>query len=339
MPRKARIDAPLTLHHIIARGIERRNIFRDNKDRNNFVDRLSNVLADTQTPCYAWALMPNHFHLLLRTAEVPISDVMKRLLTGYVVKFNRRHDRVGRLFQNRFKSILCQEEVYLLELIRYIHLNPIRAGLVNSIENLSRYKFCGHGALLGTFQIPWQDIDYILSRFGKTLPVARTRYQNFIEKGVDQGRRPELTGGGIIRSMGGWTEYTSAKKMDKHLKGDERILGDSGFVNSVLKRQNEKLERKYRLQSAGIDFRAIVSQVAKIFDLNPESMVIPGIRGISADARALLCYWAISELGMTGRDISKRLGVTPASVSIWKRRGRKIAEQNGFILKVADKIM
>ena len=148
MPRKARIDAPLTLHHIIARGIERRNIFRDNNDRNNFIDRLSNILIETKTPCYAWALMPNHFHLLLRTAEVPISDVMKRLLTGYVVRFNRRHDRVGRLFQNRFKSILCQEEVYLLELIRYIHLNPIRAGQVNSLETLSRYKFCGHGALL-----------------------------------------------------------------------------------------------------------------------------------------------------------------------------------------------
>ena len=117
MPRQARIDAPGALHHIICRGIERRDIFDDDIDRENFLDRLGNILTESSTPCYAWALIPNHFHLLLRTGNAPISTIMRRLLTGYAVSFNHRHRRHGHLFQNRFKSILCQEEIYLKELL------------------------------------------------------------------------------------------------------------------------------------------------------------------------------------------------------------------------------
>ena len=109
MPRKARIDAPGALHHIIVRGIERRKIFLDDFDRDNFLKRLGNVLSETATPCFAWALIPNHAHLLLRTGTTAIATVMCRLLTGYAVSFNRRHRRHGPLFQNRYKSILCQE--------------------------------------------------------------------------------------------------------------------------------------------------------------------------------------------------------------------------------------
>jgi len=114
MPRKARLDALGALHHIIARGIERRKIFRDNRDRDDFLERLGGILRYSQTRCLAWALMPNHFHLLLRTELVPISSVMRRLLTGHAVAFNLRHRRSGHLFQNRYKSILCQEDAYLL---------------------------------------------------------------------------------------------------------------------------------------------------------------------------------------------------------------------------------
>ncbi|MDJ0818374.1 MAG: transposase [Desulfobacterales bacterium] len=116
MPRKARIDAPGALHHIIVRGINRRKIFLDDTDRDDFLDRLGDILSDSETPCFAWALMTNHLHLLLRTGTAPIATVMRRLLTGYAVSFNRRHRRHGHLFQNRYKSILCQEDPYLLEL-------------------------------------------------------------------------------------------------------------------------------------------------------------------------------------------------------------------------------
>ena len=106
MPRQSRIDAPDALQHVIGRGISRRKIFSNDGDRDDFLKRLSGILSETQTACYAWALIPNHFHLLLRTGVMPISNVMSRLLTGYAAGYNRRHRRYGHLFQNRYKSIL-----------------------------------------------------------------------------------------------------------------------------------------------------------------------------------------------------------------------------------------
>ena len=157
MPRKARIDAPGALHHVIARGIDRRSIFEDDIDRDDFLKRIDTILSGTQTACYAWALIPNHFHLLIRTGPNSISTAMRRLLTGYAISYNYRHRRHGHLFQNRYKSILCQEDTYLLELVRYIHLNPLRAGIVRDIGRLHRYPYCGHSVLLGKYDRDWQD--------------------------------------------------------------------------------------------------------------------------------------------------------------------------------------
>src|SRR5210317_1294238 len=165
MPRKVCIDAPGALHHIIVRGIEKRKIFFDNTDRDNFLKRLGIILTETRTPCFAWTLIPNHLHLLLRTGSAPIATVMRRLLTGYAVTFNRRHRRHGQLFQNRYKSILCQEDLYLLELVRYIHLNPLRAGIVKNISELNKYTYNGHGVLLGNKKRAWQDTQYFLGFF------------------------------------------------------------------------------------------------------------------------------------------------------------------------------
>jgi REP element-mobilizing transposase RayT len=159
MPRKARIDAPGALHHIIVRGIEKRKIFEDDKDRNHFIKRLDDILTEAETPIYAWALIPNHVHLLLKTGLTPIATIMRRLLTGYAVYFNRRHRRYGHLFQNRYKSILCQEGPYFRELVRYIHLNPLRAKLVENIKVPYKYPYSGHSAVVGKFKRDWQQVD------------------------------------------------------------------------------------------------------------------------------------------------------------------------------------
>ena len=143
------MDAPGALHHIIIRGIEGRSIFQDDKDRESFLDRLKEILTDTSTPCYAWALIPNHIHLLLRTGGFPLATIMRRLLTGYGLTYNPRHRRHGHLFENHYKSILCQEDPYLLELVRYIDLNPLRAQLVGSLSTLSGFPYCGHSGILG----------------------------------------------------------------------------------------------------------------------------------------------------------------------------------------------
>ncbi len=187
MARQARIDAPGALHHIIGRGIERRRIFQSDADQDDFVARLEKILPETNISCYAWALLPNHFHLLLKTGDVPIATFMRRLLTGYVVSFNRRYNRTGHLFQNRYKSILCQEEPYFKELIRYIHLNPLRAGVVATLDALDEYPYCGHSCLMGRVVNPWQAAHEALALFG----FNKKRYRQFVENGVSQGRRPE----------------------------------------------------------------------------------------------------------------------------------------------------
>ena len=114
----------------MARGVAQQAIFRDDADRDDFVNRLAGASTAGAFHVYAWALLPNHFHLLIRTDKRPLSRAMRSLLTGYAGAFNRRHHRSGHLFQNRYKSVVCEEEPYFLELIRYLHLNPLRAGIV-----------------------------------------------------------------------------------------------------------------------------------------------------------------------------------------------------------------
>jgi REP element-mobilizing transposase RayT len=133
MPRAARLDTPGILQHVMIRGIERRKIFRNDDDRKDMLNRLATLLPETGTVCYAWAFLDNHAHFLFRSGPRGIAVLMRRLLTGYVIGFNRRHRRCGQLFQNRYKSIICQEDAYLKQLVAYIHLNPLRARLVSEL--------------------------------------------------------------------------------------------------------------------------------------------------------------------------------------------------------------
>ena len=332
MPRKARIDAPGALHHIIVRGIERRKIFIDDSDRNNFLDRLGKVLSETGTKCFAWALIPNHFHLLMRTGGSPLSTVMRRLLTSHAMSFNRRHRRSGQLFQNRYKSILCQEDTYLLELVRYIHLNPVRAGLVTDIKTLDKNPFCGHAVIMGKRERDWQDDAYVLKRFDNKISTARRRYKIFVQKGIQEGKRPELTGGGLIRSSGGWSVVKSLRRVNIHFKSDERILGDSDFVERVLKVADESLERKYQLKSQGYDINKLANKVAEIFSIRPEEIFQPGKQPLKVKARSLFCYWAVRELGITMVDLAPKLSISEPAVSMSARRGEHIAIENGYSL-------
>lgn len=334
MPRKARIDIPGALHHLIVRGIERKNIFRDDLDRNCFLDRLGNILTESATLCYAWALMPNHVHLLLRTGTVPIATVMRRLLTGYAVTYNRRHRRHGQLFQNRYKSILCQEDSYLLELVRYIHLNPLRARIVTDFNALGTYPYSGHSAVLGKRKNSWQDMDYVLGHFDRRITLARRQYRAYVEEGIEKGRRPDLIGGGLIRSIGGWMEVKGLRKGQNRLKGDERILGDSSFVLEALKASEEQLERAYRLRAEGYDLEKLARRVAIIFGIKPDHLWSPGKYSKIVKARSLFCYWAVRELGESATALAKKFGLSQPAVSISVKRGEGIAREKGLKLLV-----
>jgi REP element-mobilizing transposase RayT len=332
MPRKARIDAPGALHHVIVRGIEKKEIFRDDADRVKFLERLGNILSATETDCFAWAVIPNHFHLLLRTVSTPISSVMRRLLTGYAIYFNRRYHRSGHLFQNRYKSILCQEDSYLLELVRYIHLNPLRAGLVKDYNALQSYPFCGHGVIMGRLDRPWQDSHYVLRMFAPEVAAARAGYRSYVREGIALGRRDDLVGGGMVRSHGGWTAVKEVGKSKAHQKGDERILGDGDFVEEVLRKSEEQLEKRFRLEREGFDFDRVVDRVAGLLRISPAEVLAKGKKRQTVAARSLLCFWASRELGLSQVWLAHRLELSQPAVSAAVDRGRELVEERGYAL-------
>ena len=334
MPRKARINAPGALHHIICRGIERNRIFRNDADRDNFLERLGNILLDTSTSCFAWALLPNHFHLLLRTGSTPIATIMRRLLTGYAVTFNHRYRRHGQLFQNRYKSILCEEDTYLLELVRYIHLNPLRAKLVADLDGLDKYPYSGHAVLTGNRNSEWLDTEYVLGHFGKNVARARKLYKEFVLDGLAMGKRPDLIGGGLIRSLGGWKATTKAlSKMDR-LKGDERILGGSDFVDDVLRHAKEELDRREQLKLAGYGLEELAVDVAGLFDIESARIFKAGKYPRIVQARSLFCYWAVRELGMTSTALAQKLHISQPAVSMAVKRGEHLAREERYTLPI-----
>lgn len=330
MPRQSRLDAPGALHHIIARGNERRNIFEDRKDCTEFLVRLGDILSGTGTLCYAWAIIPNHFHLFLRTGTVPISTVMRRLLTGYAMYFNRRHRRYGHLFQNRYKSILCQEDPYFQELVRYIHLNPLRANLVKGIGALDKYPYSGHRALMGVVKNEWQDTEYVLGWFGNGIRRGRSRYHDFMKEGVSMGKRPELTGGGLVRSVGGWLHLMEMRRAKVFVKGDERILGEGDFVEQMLRESVEVYERRALLKSHGWDLDKLAAHVAKVLGIDVSVVWSAGKYRHVVEARSLLCYWSVRDLGVTMTSLAKRLGLSVAAITQSVERGERLKEERSY---------
>ncbi len=331
MPRLARLDAPGVVHHVIIRGIERRAIFKDKLDRNNFLERLGKLVSATNTGCYAWVFMRNHAHFLFRTGDVGLSTLMRRLLTGYAVSFNRRHKRHGQLFQNRYKSIICQEDLYLKELVRYIHLNPLRAKVVSGISELNQYDYSGHSVLVGNKKRNWQDTEYVLSYFGRRVGEARKSYIAYVEDGITQGRRPELVGGGLIRSLGGWEEVKKIhlKGQDRR-KGDERILGDSDFVTDVLAQADEKISRHYELKRLGYNLERLEQRVVQIYGIDKEELYLKGRQKTRSAARSLLFYWATRELGISGTSLAKRFGMSQPGIVYAANKGERIVREKNY---------
>jgi len=326
MPRVARLDAPGAVHHVIFRGIERRKIFRGSADKEWFIQRLGQLLAASNTSCYAWALLDNHVHLLIRTGDISLATLMRRLLTGYAGYFNRKYHRHGQLFQNRYKSIICQEDLYLQELVRYIHLNPLRAGIVKTMRQLDKYAYCGHSALLGQTDCNWQQVGYVLGLFSKRMQRARDQYAQYVAQGIEAGRKPELVGGGLIRSLGGWAAVKKLRLQGQdRVKGDVRILGDGDFVEQVLSRAEEKCSREYELKRRGYDIDKVERRAAEVMGLSAKEVRGKGRERQRVAARSLAIYWAVCELGISGTSLARRYGLTQPAIVVACRRGEHTA--------------
>lgn len=310
----------------MVRGLNRQNIFRDARDREDFIERLEDVSSNTSLQILAWSLLSNHLHLVVRTGARPLSAAMRKLLTGYATKFNLRHARTGHVFQNRYKSIVVEEEPYLLELVRYVHLNPLRAGEVETMDGLDRHPWAGHSAIMGRVARPWQAVDQVLQLYAGRATAARRAYRAFVQQGVTRGRRPELQGGGLIRSAGGWEAVAELRRGREAWVADERVLGSSEFVLQVMQ-ESQGFVRPLSLPSFG-SLPLLVERVADRHGLSVAECCRGGRRRQIVAARNDICFLAVAGLGLPAAQVARALGVSPQSAGRGVDRRRTLSEQH-----------
>jgi putative transposase len=324
MPRSARLDMPDLLQHVIVRGVDRCDIFRDDADRQRFLRSLSKLLVQSGTECLAWSLMTNHFHLLLRPRKTRLAPLMRRLLTGYAIYFNLRHKRSGHLYQNRYKSFVCEEDVYLLELVRYIHLNPLRAGLVKDLAALDCYAWSGHSVIMGKDALEGQVVDEVLSLFCNRKHEARKRYRLFVADGVSLGSRAELGSG---------RRLTRKLLDEQHGEPyDERVLGSGEFVQEL--RMRRELESRF---PQPMEIKEIVERVCRHFGVAPEELQLNTRKGRIVDARSVICYLAVRRIGHNGVEAGRQVNLRRAGVCVAADRGEKMAKKNPVLIALIDK--
>ncbi|MEE9905966.1 MAG: transposase [Chlorobium sp.] len=322
MPRGARLDSPGTLHHVMVRGIEGNSIVADDEDRMYFVSRMGKVAAATGTSIYAWALLTNHAHILLKSGASGLSTFMRKLLTGYATGYNLRHKRHGHLFQNRYKSIVCEEEPYFLRLVSYIHLNPLRAGLAESLDDLERYPWSGHAVVMKRIRHEWQDRNYVLGYFGKRESSALQAYREFVAEESGRGRQPELTGGGLIRSIGGWSEVKSLRKRQEKQFSDERILGSGEFVKEMLDDVEESVKERLPATAAATEAGERLVSACEEAGISVQALQGGSRKRECTELRKRLALKYVLELGMTYAGSARLLGISAAAVNqIVKRCG------------------
>lgn len=312
MPRGPRLDCPGALHHVIVRGIERRRIFRSLADRELFLDRLAEWVLESHAGLYAWALMPNHAHLLLRTGQLPLSRLMQAWLSTYSTTFNRRHHRSGHLFQNRFKSTLVEEEPYVRQLLAYIHLNPVRSRLPVTLDSLDRYPWTGHAVLLGHHTYPAQDSDFVLSLFGRSVHEARYTYQRFVHEYARGGQFCDLDGGGLRRSLGGWTHRERLTGGRERWAYDERVLGSSEFVHKSLSDDDRPAVAPSKPAAV---IQPLLDAVCERFRVSPGEIASRSLRPKVLDARAALSYAAVIHHGLSFTEVARQVGLSRRSIS------------------------
>ncbi len=317
----------------MVRGIERRPLFRDDRDRDDFLRRLGSLAESGTLTVYAWALLPNHVHLLVRTGTRPLARTMRSLLTGYAGAFNRRHRRAGHLFQNRYRSIVVEEEAYFLELVRYLHLNPIRGGLVPDLRALERHPYTGHAALMGKVPRPWQATGEVLGHFAKALRRARAHYRTFVAAGVPLGRRPELQGGGLIRSLGGWQAVRDLRRGREAYTGDERILGSSEFIESVRREVEERAGQEEKARRRSVPLATLVRRMGESLGLEPEGILGRSRSRAATRARQILAYVWVERLGRRASELARVLGQTRGNVSLAAKRGAEMVRARGSLIE------
>ena len=278
MARKPRVEFDGAFYHVIVRGNQRQRTFQDDRDRIAYLERIEHYRQRDGFRLYAYVLMANHVHLLLETKSVPLSKIMQGIQASYTQSYNRRHRKVGHLFQGRYKAILCDRDAYLLELVRYIHLNP---GRLRDADDPWRYRWSSHAAYLGKASAVKIDTQEILSRFGSRLGAAGRAYQRFMDDGMKQGHEEKY--------------YQTL---------DQRFLGDEEFVKEVAERTEAK---QVEIKGKKVGFTRLLQAVCTMHRVESKVLLRPGRQRQWVAVRAQLVYLAREWCELSAKDLAGRL--------------------------------
>jgi hypothetical protein len=215
---------------------------------------------------------------------------------------------------------VCEEDAYFTELVRYIHLNPLRAGLVDSYAELSRYPWCGHRVMLGKTRNAWQDRNYVLRWFGSRKNEAVKAYNQFVRKGIERGRRPDLVGGGLVRSLGGWSAVKALRSQGLAEKGDERILGSGQFVERMLAEADSKVRHQIRANDSDKQVETLINQVCAREHVARDALRFGSRRAHVSKVRSELAERLVKDLGLSLAETARLLGVSTSAVAKTLRR-------------------
>ena len=310
MPRPKRIHYEGAVYHVTNRGNERRKIFWDDTDRGLFLQILSETIEHHNLHCHAWVLMDNHYHLLVETPIANLSSAMKHLNGIYTQKFNRRHHRVGHLFQGRYKAIHVDKDSYLMELCRYVVLNPVRAKLV---EHPREWKWSSYRATAGIEGKPkWLETSWLLGSFGRRLKEASKAYKKFVEEGIGNNKSPwdEVKSGVFLG------EEESLDKMGKLLLG-EKNLDVPKYQKHILRPTPEK----------------VLECVAKAYGAKVEEIIKSRRRG--NEARDSAIYLLKKEAGLSSKEVGERLGMGSSGVgNRWALVRKRMSEEPKLVKKL-----
>lgn len=315
MPRTYRIDWENSVHHVMSRGIEKNRIFRSSRDYDDFIERLETCVGETGITVIAWALMPNHVHLLLKTRSTPMWKFMHKLLTGYAMYFNRVHDRVGHLFQNRYLSILVQSEVYLMKLIRYIHRNPLAANIVKDIEALGLYPWTSHYGVMNPGIYPWQNTsNFIKANIGNNTDDIRQYAVELLSEDSCTDNSC-LERGTYVLGSEGVSALDSTEHHERECTSGIKILGSYDFATDVYKelQGHAMIPSRNRSEEHSM-ILSVLEYAARKWNL-PVSILTSGRRlQRICRAREFICYCLTNVLSLRLLDSSRILNISASGV-------------------------
>ena len=302
-----RFHSPGSLAHIMAHSIDGRPLFVDDFDRKEFLSRFDKILKKCGYECDSWSLMDNHYHLFVRTNNNPMSDLMRPLNGGYARWYNKKYKRRGYLFQDRYKSVLCQDSDYAKELIRYIHLNPLRANQVSSLEELKKWPWCGHGYLVGdesSAGMAFQQRNKVLRRFGEDELSAPKKYLEYLNEGI---------GEHFFES--GNLQYTETLEIEVSKKGWPAVIGDHEFVINAMQKHEIHSHRLHHKDAYKKVMENLATSVTKKYSIAQQDLLTRSRRYINTIARQAFCKSAFHQELLPMAVIARFLQITISAVS------------------------